>query len=210
MDCRHALPLLSDHLEGGLHPIARAELEAHLTSCANCRALREAIAEVVEELRAFPVLEPPAGLAERAAAAALASGTSLPRVVIVRPAIPSWVQAAAAGFALIALGAGLLLVGPEAPSRTATRLVVHTVSAGTYLIERRDRLVEEVRVLGLSVGTAVESGLDGLEDRVQDYRRLLDRQRGGDEDRDGRRGGTPRVAPDRLAAAFRTDPASSS
>ena len=205
MDCPRALDLLSDHLEGSLHEIVRAELEGHLTSCADCRALRGALAEVVEQLRAFPVPEPPAGLAERGAQAALASGRLLPHAVIVRPAIPSWVQAAAAGFALIALGAGLLLVGPEAPSRTATRLVVHTVGAGTFLIERKDRLVEDVRVLGLSVGTAVETGLDRLEDRVQDYRRLLDRQRGGDEDRDGRRGGTPRLAPDRLEAAFRTD-----
>jgi len=43
MDCLRAEELLSDHLEGALHAILRAEVEGHLAHCADCRALREAL-----------------------------------------------------------------------------------------------------------------------------------------------------------------------
>jgi hypothetical protein len=201
MDCRRAEELLSDHLEGALHAILRAELEGHLARCADCRALREALGEVVLALRAVPDLESPAGLAERAAAAALAR----PRAAVIRPAIvlPPWVQAAAAGFALLALGTALLVVGPEKPTRAAQRLVGQTVTASSHLMERRDRLVEDVRILGVVLGTAFEGRLDRVNERVEDYRRLLDRRRatpGGDSKRGS---GSPSL-PSRLAEGFRT------
>ena len=43
MDCRRAEELLSDHLEGALHAILRAELEGHHARCADCLALRDCI-----------------------------------------------------------------------------------------------------------------------------------------------------------------------
>jgi len=100
MDCARSQELLSDHLEGTLHAILRSELDAHLAGCEECRTLREAVAEVVEALHAFPELEPPVGLAERVAAATRMVPRPAPVPVVVRPAlvIPSWVQAAAAGF----------------------------------------------------------------------------------------------------------------
>jgi len=201
MDCQRAEELLSDHMEGALHAILRAELECHLARCADCRALREALGEVVLALRAAPALEAPPGLAERAAAAALAR----PRAVVVRPAIvlPSWVQAAAAGFALVALGTALMVVGPEKPTRAAQRLVGQTVTAGSHLMERRDRIVEDVRILGVVLGTAFEGRLDRVNERVEDYRRLLDRRKttpGGDS----KRGSGTRGRPSLLAEGFRT------
>jgi hypothetical protein len=203
MDCRRAEELLSDHLEGTLHAILRAELEGHLARCADCRALREALGEVVTALRSVPDLEAPAGLAERAAAAALAR----PRAVVIRPAIvlPPWVQAAAAGFALVALGTALLVVGPEKPTRAAQRLVGQTVTASSHLMEKRDRLVEDVRILGVVLGTAFEGRLDRVNERVEDYRRLLDRRRatpGGDS----KRGSGAPAFPACLAEGFRTAP----
>jgi hypothetical protein len=203
MNCLRAEELLSDHLEGALHAILRAEVEVHLARCADCRALREALGEVVVALRAAPELEAPSGLANRAAAAALAR----PRAVVVRPAIvlPSWVQAAAAGFALVALGTALMVVGPEKPTRAAQRLVGQTVTAGSHLMERRDRLVEDVRILGVVLGTAFEGRLDRVNERVEDYRRLLDRRRatpGGDS----KRGSGSRGLSSRLAEGFRTAP----
>jgi len=202
MDCRRAEELLSDHLEEALHAILRAELESHLASCADCRALREALGEVVIALRAAPELEAPPGLAARVAAAALAR----PRAVVIRPAIvlPSWIQAAAAGFALVALGTVLLVVGPEKPTRAAQRLVGQTVTAGSHLMEKSDRLVEDVRILGVVLGTAFEGRLDRVNERVEDYRRLLDRRRatpGGDSKR-----GSSRSLPSLLAEGFRTAP----
>jgi hypothetical protein len=203
MDCQRAEELLSDHLEGSLHAILRTELDAHLRRCDECRALREALAEVVRALRAFPDLEAPPGLAERAAAAARARTGAL----VVRPAfvLPPWVQAAAAGFALIALGTTLMVVGPERPTRAAQRLVGQTVTAGSSLLEKKDRLVEDVRILGVVLGTAFEGRLERVNERVEDYRRLLDRRRPAPAE-DSKRGGTPPALPERLARGFRTGP----
>jgi hypothetical protein len=203
MDCQRAEELLSDHLEGSLHEILRAEIDGHLGRCAECRSLREALAEVVGVLRAFPALEAPPGLAERSAAAARARSGAL----VVRPAfvLPSWVQAAAAGFALIALGTVLMVVGPEKPTRAAQRLVGQTVTAGSSLLDRKDRLVEDVRILGVVLGTAFEGRIERVNERVEDYRRLLDRRRTAPEG-DSKRGSGPLALPERLARGFRTGP----
>jgi uncharacterized membrane protein len=201
MDCQRAEELLSDELEGTLHEILRAELGAHLAACEDCRALRGAFAEVVEALRAFPDTEAPAGLAGRAATAALLRRGP----VVVRPAVvlPAWAQAAAAGFALIALGTILMVVGPERGSRAAQRLVSQTVTAGSNLVERKDRLVEDVRVLGVVLGTAFEGRLDRVNERVEDYRRFLDRRRPAPEG-GSKSGNAPARLPARVARGFRT------
>jgi predicted anti-sigma-YlaC factor YlaD len=190
MDCSRSQELLSDHLEGNLHQILRAELESHVATCDECGGLREAMAQVLEELHAFADLEPPRGLAERVAAASWAPRPrGVTQRLIVRPAvvIPSWVQAAAAGLALIALGVLLMVVGPEAPTRVATGMVDRTVSAGSELIARKDRIVEDVRILGVVLTTAFEGRLERMNERVEDYRRLLERRRAGEDD-DPKRG----------------------
>jgi anti-sigma factor RsiW len=199
MDCRRFEELLSDHHEGVLAPDVRAEMEKHLEECDRCKALSTALGEVVETLRAFPTVEPSADLAGRVANAALLR----PRVrVPMRPAIPSWLQAAAAGFALVAAGAFLLVTGPEAPTRAATRLVDRTVTAGSFLLERKDRLVEDVRILGVVIGTAFEGRLDRMNDRVNDYRQLLERRRSASEEEKKRSTGRP--VSQLFAESFRT------
>jgi hypothetical protein len=207
MDCARSQELLSDHLEGALHAILHSELDAHLAGCDECRSLREAVAEVVDTLHAFPDLEPPVGLAERVVAATRTLPRPAPRPIVVRPAlvIPSWMQAAAAGFALITLGVLLMVVGPEAPTRAATSLVDRTVSAGSEIIERRDRMVEDVRILGVVLTTAFEGRLERMNDRVEDYRQLLERRRAGEQE-DSKRGSGISPLPARVAAhpGFRT------
>ncbi|HKC11428.1 MAG TPA: zf-HC2 domain-containing protein [Vicinamibacteria bacterium] len=190
MDCRRAEELLSDHYERTLDPVRRADLDAHLSGCADCRALRAALGDVVEALRTFPVLEPPARLAERVAAAALVRPRVAAPSVLAPPPwrIPAWLPAAAAGLALVTTGAALLATGPEGPTRAATRLLDRTVNAGVYLIERKDRLVEDVRILRVLIGTAFEGRLDKMNDRVDDYRRLLERRRNAEEDHKKSRG----------------------
>lgn len=204
MDCARAEELLSDHVDGSLHEILRAELDAHLASCPACPALRSALLEVVESLRAFPDLEPASGLVDRIVAATRGSRPVmvLPRVII-RPAIPSWVQAAAAGFALITLGILLMVVGPEAPTRAATRLVQRTVEAGSSVQKRKDRLVEDVRILGVVLSTAFEGRLERVNERLDDYRRLLERRRE-DADTESKRGSQSLPRAIRFADGFRT------
>jgi hypothetical protein len=201
MDCRRAEELFSDHLEGTLHAVLRGELERHLASCEACRRLHAAFAAVVAELRAAPELEAPAGLAGRAALAALRA----PRVVEIRPALtlPPWLQAAAAGFALIALGTTLAVVGPERPTRAAERLVTETATMSSSLLERKDRLIEDVRLLGVVLSTAFEGRIEKVGERVQDYKRLLERRKAGpNEPKQGQ--GPLRPTDATVAEAFRT------
>jgi hypothetical protein len=207
MDCQRAEELFSDHLEGSLHQILGAELERHLASCERCRELRQALADVVAALRSMPELEAPTGLAERAARAALAR----PSPVEIRPALvlPHWLNAAAAGFALIALGATLAVVGPERGARAAQRLVGHTVTAGSSLMERKDRLLEDVRLLGVVLSTAFEGRIDRVNERVNDYKRLLERRRASPPS-DAKQGSETRSPAVRVAAGFRTVAASGS
>jgi hypothetical protein len=201
MDHRRAEELFSDHLEGTLHAVLRAELERHLASCASCRRLHEAVSAVVAELHAAPELEAPAGLAERAALAALRA----PRVVEIRPALtlPSWLQAAAAGFALIALGTALAVVGPERPTRAAQRLVAETATVSSSLLERKDRLVEDVRLLGVVLSTAFEGRIEKVGERVQDYKRLLERRKASPP-AEPKQGDSVRQPDPAVAEAFRT------
>jgi len=206
MDCARVEELLSDHVEGRLHQILHAEVDAHLAGCGTCRGLREALVEVIQVLHAFPDALPAAGLVDRIVAATRGPRpVALPPRVVVRPAIPSWVQAAAAGFALIALGILLMVVGPEAPTRAASRLVERTVEAGTAVIERKDRLVEDVRILGVVLTTAFEGRVEKVNERVEDYRRLLERRRAGSES-DSKRGSQAPSPPLRYAEGFRTGP----
>jgi hypothetical protein len=192
MDCHRAEELLSEHLEGTLSDLPARDLAAHLRECASCAELREALGEVIEALRAFPALEPARDLAERAAERALRDRrlvSARPRALPTRPQpihgrfyVPSWLQAAAAGLVLVITGTLLLVAGPDGPSRTATRLVDRTVTTGTYLLERSDRLVEDVRILGVVITTAFEGRLDRVNDRMDDYRKRLQRRRSTDED----------------------------
>jgi hypothetical protein len=207
IDCRRAEELLSDHYEGTLDEIVGADLEAHLGGCADCGRLRATLGEVVETLRSFPVLEPPTTLAAWAAAAALAqpriAAPSFPARLSLR--IPAWLPAAAAGLALMTTGGALLAVGPEGPTRTATRLMDRTVNAGIYLIERKDRLVEDVRILRVLISTAFEGSLDKMNDRVDDYRRLLERRRNAEEDQRKSRGSAAAGPLVLTAWGFRTE-----
>jgi hypothetical protein len=175
-DCRRAEELLSDHVEGTLDPLLARDLEAHLLACAECRGLRDALAEVMDVLRRPLVMEPGPGLAERIAAAAWQAGRRRAQVALARH-IPVRVHAAAAALA-VALSAGLFLVGAS-PGSTPAREVpfsVRLTEAKDALIETRDRFVEDYHILRVLVGTVFEGRLDRVGERVQDYRRLLERR----------------------------------
>ena len=214
MDCRRAEELFSDDYDGTLEEPLRGELRRHLASCPDCRELRAAFAEVVEALRSYPEVEPARDLAARAATAAYAATAEPRRLRLVRTAprhvfpvhVPAWLQTAAAGLALIATGVLLLAVGPRAPGRAANRLVEGTVTAGVYIIEKKERLVEDFRLLKAVIGTAFEGRIDRMNDRVEDYRRLLERRRRDESDEKKRQGRARQGGPVREAgeSRFRT------
>jgi hypothetical protein len=191
MTCARAFELLSDHLEGTLGEPLRLEVEEHLLACPACRALREELAFVVEALRAYPEVEPSPTLAARAAEAALRAGkvVAFPARPRARPGqaapprwvlLPAWAQSLAAGLALITVGLLLLTTRTEAPARAAAEIAGATVRTGAYLAERKDRLVEDVRVLRVVIETAFEGRVDRVNERVEDYRKLLERRKAGE------------------------------
>lgn len=65
--CEQVEERLSDYIEGGLDAGLHADMETHLVSCDACRALHDALREVIAALRSVAILEPPQDLAARAA-----------------------------------------------------------------------------------------------------------------------------------------------
>jgi len=181
MVCARAEELLSDHLEGTLDRLLGADLDDHLAGCSGCRGLRAALTEVLESLHRFPDAEPARDLAERAATTALRARRPAPAFVRLPGIAPAWLQAAAAVLALLMTGAVLYATQSKAPARAAARLVDRTVNAGAYILERKERLVEDVRLLRVVISTAFEGRLDRMNDRVDDYRRLLEKRRANEE-----------------------------
>jgi putative zinc finger protein len=180
LDCARAEELLSDHLEGVLDPLLARELDEHLRACGECRALRETLAEVVQALRSFPAVEPSAGLAARVARAAILHAQQRRRASFA-PRLPAWLQAVAAGLSILTTVG--ILVAQGGTARAGGRLVERTTNAGTYVLEKKDRLLEDFRILQVVVGAAIEGRLDRVSDRVEDYRRLVERRREAEQQR---------------------------
>ena len=63
MNCEQALELLSGHIDGANTPEEEAQLQAHLASCADCRAILAAYEELDSGLSALKA-QPPAALAQ--------------------------------------------------------------------------------------------------------------------------------------------------
>lgn len=96
--------------------------------------------------------------------------------------LPNWAQSMAAGLSLITVGTLLLTSRSQAPARAAAQIVGATVNTGAYLVERKDRLVEDVRVLRVVLETAFEGRVERVGERVEDYRKLLERRRGNERE----------------------------
>jgi len=174
MDCSRAEELFSDDLERTLGPPLSGELLVHLAECPRCRAVRRLLPEVVTALRELGRSEPqlPAGLAARIAARSFTRTGVWPRLArdLARPGV---FQAAAVFLAAVALYSSLSGFSPASTRRFTARLVERSANTGAYLLERKDRLVEEVRFLNVVLGTAFEERVDKVSERVLDYRRQL-------------------------------------
>ena len=196
-ECARVEELLSDHVEGALDPVLDAEVRAHIDECDECLALRAALREVTDALRETAEAQPSDGLAARAAEAALRAARGRPRRVGLPSftGLPPWVLATAAVLAL-ALSTGLATAsGGKGTLGGASRIAQRVSAAGVYVAERKDRLVEDFRVLRVLVGTAFEGRVDRVNDRVEDYRRLLERRQKDEQLERARREASPPPAP---------------
>jgi hypothetical protein len=177
MDCVVAEELLAEAVDGSLDEGRRAALDAHLEACVRCRTIRSALAEVREILAAaHPVMQPSEGLAERVAQRALERRAAAGRAL--RAARWNGVLRLAAGIALLAAGVALLASGKAIGRvRDGGRLVTRSVNAVVRLAETTDRLVEDVRILKVLATTAFQGRLEQVGERVDDYKRLIERRR---------------------------------
>jgi hypothetical protein len=187
--CDEVNELLSDDLEGALDRAGAADVAFHLAGCVECRALRLAMADVTSFLRA-PAIEAATDLADRVARASwIAARTPIVRAQRKRAwaqAAATWaswltdvpfaVQAVAAALALV-VTAGLVMAAGSAPGPARPRFGQRLSDATVYVVERKDRLVEDFRLLRVVVTTAFEGRLDRVNDRVEDYRRLLEQRK---------------------------------
>lgn len=178
LDCARAEELFSDYREDGLPAPLRADLETHLSACSVCPPLLRALDDVLCVLRAPLDLDPSATLAARVAEGSWRRARET--VVPLRPRVrvPLQVHALAAGLAAFATAAFLFFQqGPVRPAGVAGKVRERTVNVAATAQEHAARLVEDLRMLRVMIATAFEGRVDRVNDRVDDYRRLLEKRR---------------------------------
>jgi anti-sigma factor RsiW len=147
---------LSDFVDGTLAPGARADVDAHLATCRECRAVVDDLRHVQSAVRQLAPLEPPRDAWPRVERAMRAIGASR------RPSRWPWLAAAAA-LVLVALGGAKLADvrrHPAAPADTASTSDVPTAQS----VEAELRLAEQhyqKAIVGLEqIANAEKGSLD--------------------------------------------------
>ena len=86
---------------------------------------------------------------------------------------------------MLVTGSFALAAGPDSePVQRASRFLERTTNRVAALIEEKDQLVEDLQLIRVVIETALESRIDRVGDRVDDYRRLLEERRGEQPDTD--------------------------
>ncbi|MFQ5580029.1 MAG: anti-sigma factor family protein [Nitrospiria bacterium] len=65
MNCNAIEPLLSQYIDGNLKDAQKKLVEAHLRTCAHCKAEMDMLALLVKDLKELPSRTPPAGFSQR-------------------------------------------------------------------------------------------------------------------------------------------------
>ncbi len=122
MSCHDITTRLSDYIDGALEPAARAEIAAHLESCAECRGVARDLERVRAAARQLGPVAPPdhlileiAGQMRREApAGSPPAETAPPRAAVPQPRSPlvQWIGLAAA-LVVITLGAWFIVRDPH-------------------------------------------------------------------------------------------------
>ncbi len=179
MDCKGAEELFSESVEGTLAGARRAELDEHLARCPACRTLRDTVREVRAILMETPAVDAPADLVERVVefSSRRRKGTSARSRIGL-----AWsrrLRLAAAAVLLLSGLASLLPNNPVSRSVDSRRLATRAVNLGMQLAEKKDRLVEDLRMLKALASTALQGRVERVNESVDDYRKLLEQRRSG-------------------------------
>jgi anti-sigma factor RsiW len=136
MDCNEFQPMLSESVDGGLPRDARAKLEAHLETCADCRALLADLKRVKAAARALPKMTAPESVWQNVRAG-LDMDANQPRRAPVLQFAPRrrmlLTGLAAAAVLVLAVSAGVYFMtrpGAEAPP-TPAQTAAHENAAPT-------------------------------------------------------------------------------
>jgi len=177
--CERTHELFSDYLAGELPEPLRRDVSEHIAGCDACAELREAFGEVVDLLRELPVVEPSLQLADRVAAASWRPRRPAPsRRLPGRQLRALAALQAAAAIVMLITGSFALAAGPDSePVQRASRFLERTTNRVATLIEEKDQLLEDLQLIQVVIETALESRIDRVGDRVDDYRRLLEERR---------------------------------
>ena len=135
-DCATVAPLLDAYLDGELPPAEHETVEAHLATCARCRAEADAIRSIVGDARALPrAVLPERELWPGIEASLIHGAVGLERSRAMGPQ-RGWLRVAAA-IGLILFGAGLATLWQRstAPSPFAAEQARYT-AASTALAEK--------------------------------------------------------------------------
>lgn len=107
MDCEQALAAISARLDGELSEAESRELDAHLASCASCRALAKELTELEAGLDLLPIEEAPDTLVPGVMRAIRAEKSQRSQKKKA-PHRTAWLIAAAAAIALLLGAAGII------------------------------------------------------------------------------------------------------
>lgn len=194
---------LGDFREGALAEPWRGRVAAHLRGCEECAALHEALAELSlllrqeipeprpgfeEDIAATSAAAPVPDRAPSPTATRIPTGTPAPTAEqtpsvlgftwpkLVATAREAWRLSPLplAAMLAVALSGALLLGLPEERlPELARRLRARAATARELLMERQERLLEDVGALRLVVGGAFSSRVERIQEQLEDYRRLV-------------------------------------
>jgi hypothetical protein len=149
MTCAGHHEAIGDLVDGTLPPDERARLEAHLQTCAECRALARDLQRIRETAGALDRLRPPDRVWERLAAAVPESGRR-PRAAAIWP----WAAAAAVLVATVGLAVAVIqrMPAPGAPGARPPAALEAGNPAGQDPVES---LAENLRIVDEHLDKAV-------------------------------------------------------
>ena len=122
MSCREFAPSLSDLVDGVLAREARARVEAHLETCADCRALLADLKRIKAEARALPKLAAPESVWQHVRAGLDLEASPSRRGTVLQFAPRRWKSLtglAAAAVFVLAVSAALYFATAPGPQPTA-------------------------------------------------------------------------------------------